>query len=193
MSKAKRKARAVASPLELQRKESQGRAQGGSKRLAPEPLTATGKRLKAESLSGANVPARVVERMGGTTRNARTSLDDSGPKMRPKRKARNIGGEAAAAGITGRAYASKGDGIKRLSDDAIRANRAAYFARTAASRKAAPVAAPAAPSPSPVDIARKEYAHAIGQARARAAAGDIAGSEAWMDAARKARRIFRNK
>lgn len=194
MSKAKRRARALASPLEITRTESRKGVKGGTKQLIPDPLTATGKRLRKESQNGANVPGRVVERMAGTTRNARTSLADSGPKMRPKRKPRTMGSDAAAAGIVGRDYGSKGDGIKRLSENQIRSNRAAYFAGTAANRKAAkaaPVAAPAAPNP--VAVAREAYAHAIAQSRARAAAGDVSGAEAWMSEARKYRRIFRNK
>lgn len=187
MGKAKterRKARALARPLALSRMD--------GRKERPE-ITA---RVKAESMNGANVPARVVERMGGSTRNARVSLADSGPKMRPKRKPRTAGSEAAAAGITGRGYASKGDGIKRVSGDKIRQNRDEYFARAQASRNARAaqiVSVPVAVGPDAVAQAREDYAHAIGRANERRAVGDDSGAEAWMKKARQSRRVFRNK
>ncbi|WP_369042280.1 hypothetical protein [Streptomyces sp. Midd1] len=182
MSKAKKKARATARPLTVAKMEG---------RTARPELMA---RVKAESMHGTNVPARVVERMGGSTRNARVSEGDSGPKMRPKRKPRTAGSEAAAAGIIGREYGSKGDGIKRLSDERIRQNRTEFFAATAAARKAqgnAPVASDA--EASHITEARESYAQAIGQARARTSVGDSSGAEAWMREARKYRRVFRNQ
>lgn len=194
MSKAKRKARALASTLELSRKENRQSVKPGSKRLVPETLSATAKRLKAESQSGANVPARVIERMSGSVKDVRLSQGDSGPKMRPKRKPHTVGREAAGT-FAGRDYGSSGDGVKRLSDERIRRNRAEYFAAAAANRKAqknAPVASDDSEAKHIAD-ARESYAHAIGQARARTSAGDPSGAEAWMREARTYRRIFRNQ
>ncbi|MFF8283303.1 hypothetical protein ACF06W_11340 [Streptomyces albus] len=187
MGKAKtemRKARALARPLALSRME--GRPERSE----------VAQRVKAESMLGANVPARVVERMGGSTRNVRLSLTDSGPKMRPKRKPRNAGSEAAAAGLIGRGYASKGDGATRLPGDAIRRNREEYFRRAEKSRNARAaeiVARPILSGPNPVAQARADYRNAVSQANKRREAGDQSGYEAWMHEARKHRRMFRNK
>ncbi|WP_329271849.1 hypothetical protein [Streptomyces sp. NBC_01451] len=193
MSKAKRKARALASTLELSRKENRQSVKPGSKRLMPETLSATAQRLKAESQAGANVPARVVERMSGSVKDVRISQGDSGPKMRPKRKPHTVGREAAGT-FAGRDYGSSGDGVKRLSDERIRQNRAEYFAGTAASRKAQEKVPSVSGDSEAARIAqaREDYAHAIGKAHARTAAGDPSGAEAWMSEARKYRRIFRN-
>ncbi|MFJ3270959.1 hypothetical protein [Streptomyces sp. NPDC086776] len=187
MGKAKterRKARALARPLELSRMDgAKGR---------PE-ITA---RVKAESMHGTNVPARVVERMSGSTKDVRVSAGDSGPKLRPKRKPRTMGSEAAAAGIVGRDYGSKGDGIKRKTADQIRCSRDAYFVRAEESRNARAaqiVGAPVPVGPDPVARAREDYAHALGKANERRAVGDASGAEAWMQKARQFRRIFRNK
>ncbi|WNI17666.1 hypothetical protein [Actinacidiphila sp. ITFR-21] len=183
MSKAKKLARATARPLTVSRME--GRT------ARPE----IAKRLKSEQQNGTNVPARVVERMGGGTTGVRITDGESVARIRPKRKARSLGSEATAAGIVGRGYGSKGDGIKRLTDAQIRGNRDAYFASAASNRKAQK-ATPAAPDASDVGRiagARADYEHAIGQSRACAAVGDDSGAEAWMKKARECRRIFRNK
>lgn len=195
MSKAKRRARAVATPLEFSRMQTRRAVKPGSKRLTPETLTVTEKRLKLESQSGANVPARVIERMGGGVTGARVTDGAAVANIRPKRKARNLGSEAAASGIVGRAYGSTGDGIKRLTNERIRQNRADYFASTATARKDRPAqsAVSVDTEASRIAKAREDYAHAIGQARARTAAGDKPGADAWMSEARNYRRIFRNK
>ncbi|MFE5853176.1 hypothetical protein ACFQ61_08140 [Streptomyces sp. NPDC056500] len=195
MSKAKRRARALATPLELARMETRRTLPRGSKRLAPEALSVTDKRLKAESQHGANVPERVVERMDGVgTTGARITDGDGVARLRPKRKARSLGGEAAAAGLVGRGFASKSDGIKRLSDEKIRDNRAEYFASTAANRKAqkSTQLASVHSDSCRVAAARADYQRAIGESRARTAIGDDSGAEAWMTKAREYRRIFRN-
>ncbi|MGW3867445.1 hypothetical protein ACWEDZ_39245 [Streptomyces sp. NPDC005047] len=186
MSNAKRKARALARPLALSRIE--GRT------TRPEVAA----RLKKESQHGTNVPARVVERMGGGVTGARTSDGSEVAKVRPKRKARTVGSEAAAAGIVGRGYGSKGDGIKRLSGDQIRERRDAYFTRAEISRNvraaqivSTPVTAPVGSDP--IAQAREDYAHAVGKANQRRSVGDESGAEAWMEKARQFRRIFRNK
>lgn len=183
MSKAKRIARATARPLTVSRME--GRT------ARPE----IAKRLRSEQQHGTSVPARVVERMGGGTTGARITDGDGAARIRPKRKARSLGSEAAAAGIVGRGFASKSDGIKRLTDEQIRGNRDAYFASAASNRKtqkAAPVATDDSDARR-VAAARADYQHAIGQSRARSAVGDDSGAEAWMNKAREFRRIFRNK
>ncbi|MEV8601849.1 hypothetical protein AB0465_18445 [Streptomyces griseoviridis] len=153
------------------------------------------KRLKSEQQHGTNVPASVVERMGGGTTGARITDGDGAARIRPKRKARSLGSEAAAAGIVGRGFASKGDGIKRLTDEQIRGNRDAYFASAASHRKtqkAAPVTSDDSDARR-VAAARADYQHAIGQSRARADVGDVSGAQAWMTKARECRRIFRNQ
>ncbi|MET8342503.1 hypothetical protein [Streptomyces microflavus] len=183
MSKAKRKARATARPLTVSRMEGRG--------ARPE----IAKRLKSEQQHGTNVPASVVERMGGGTTGARITDGDGAARIRPKRKARSLGSEAAAAGIVGRGFASKGDGIKRLTDEQIRGNRDAYFASAASNRKtqkAAPVTSDDSDA-CRIAAARADYQHAIGQSRARTAVGDDSGAEAWMTKAREYRRIFRNQ
>lgn len=181
---ARRKERALARPLAL--------ANMDGRTARPEIAA----RLKRERLTGANVPAKVVERMGGSTKGVRVSLGDSGPKMRPTRKPHTVGSQAAAAGIVGRGYGSKGDGIKRLSGDQIRSNRDAYYTQAAKSRNAravASVSAPAPVAPDPVADARKAYEHAVARANERRTVGDESGAEAWMKEARRYRRIFRNK
>lgn len=184
MSKARKKARASARPMTV------------AKRLGRTTRPENVKRLKAEQQHGTNVPARVVEKMGGSTRGVRTDDGADVAKIRPKRKARTVGSEAVAAGIVGRAYGSKGDGSKRLTSEQIAGKRAEYFKSTAASRKAARAeAVPVADNSERqrIENARAEYRHAIGQARARSEAGDASGAEAWMRKAREFRRIFRNK
>jgi hypothetical protein len=187
MSKAKaerRRARALARPLELSRL--------GGRRERPE----VAERLKRERQSGTNVPARVVERMGGSTKGVRVSEGDTGPRLRPTRKPRTAGSEAMAAGLTGKGYASRGDGIKRLTDDEIRARRDAWFKQAEYRRNeraAAVVARPVPPGRDMVAEARESYAYAIGQANRLRAAGDMPGAEVWMGKARKFRRLFRNK
>lgn len=181
---ARRKERALARPLAL--------ANMDGRTARPEIAA----RLKREQMTGANVPAKVVERMGGSTKDVRVSLGDSGPRMRPTRKPHTVGSEAAAAGIVGRDYGSKGDGIKRLPSDKIRSNRDKYFARAAESRNARAaeiVSAPAPVAPDPVADARKAYEHAVARANERRAVGDESGAEAWMKEARQYRRIFRNR
>lgn len=186
MGKAKterRKARVWARPLALSRMDGRDSDSG------------SGDRIRLERLHGTHVPARVVERMGGGTRGVRVSEGDSGPRMRPTRKPRTAGSDAAAAGITGRGYGSKGDGVKRLTGEQIRANRDRFFAEAARRRDARAADVVSRPVPSGEDVvaqARADYRYAVGRAHERRAAGDASGAAAWMSEARRYRRVFRN-
>lgn len=181
----RRRKRALATPLELSRMD--GRK--GRPELEGQ--------LKTERLNGANVPARVVERMGGASiKGVRVSEGDSGPRLRPTRKPRTAGSEAYAAGLSGGAYGSSGDGIKRLTSAEIRANRDRYFKDAERSRNEHAAEIVSRPVPTGEDVigrARADYRYAVGQANRRREADDASGAEAWMREARKYRRMFRNK
>lgn len=193
MSKAKRKAReatrkanAMARPLTISRLEGRDAREG------------VAKRLKSEQRHGTNVPARVVERTGMSTVGVRLSDGADVAKIRPKRRARNMGSEAVAAGLTGRAYGSRGGKGAQLTAAEIEENRARFFAGVKARRKAdrkreAESVVVVDADARRIADAQADYRHAIDQSRARADAGDTSGAEAWMGKAREYRRIFRNK